>query len=121
MGCEEGIGWPCPWTECIPEGHGEDGEFLAGCQPLDVQGAISEVMWVCLSSFSPVVLSYLISHFLAEFFTEKINQVTHTNCYLMQSMCLTHSEAKTTQHIRVWSRERSTLQGRGRKTGSSCL
>ena len=48
------------------------------------------------------------------FFTEMINQVTHTNCYLMQSICLTHSEAKPPK-MSEFGAEKDSLQGHGRK------
>ena len=57
------------------------GHFLEWC------GSVSP-------SFSPLFFPVLYLISLQSFFTEMINQVTHTNCYLMQSICLTHSEAK---------------------------
>ena len=121
-GCEEGIRWTCPWTECILwRAWGRWGTSGTGYQPLDVQGATSwSDVGLSLPPFPrcsfPVL--YLIS--LQSFFTEMINQVTHTNCYLMLSICLTHSEAKQPK-MSEFGAEKDSLQGRGRKTGSSYL
>lgn len=51
------------------EGHGEDGEHLElGISTWMFRGPLPGVMWVCLSLLFPIVLSCLISYFLAEFF-----------------------------------------------------
>lgn len=68
MGCEEGIGWPCPWTEYCTKGMGKMRASGAGCQPLDVQGtcALRSDVGLSLPPF-PVVLFLSYIHFLAEF------------------------------------------------------